>query len=769
MYTGDPKRAKHTFSETTMAAPPDFVVLGQSLPRVGGADKVRGRTRYTADVHLPGTLWARNVRSPHAHARIVAIDTSRAMRVPGVRAVITAADLPDRLTGRAVRDYPILCRDRARFIGDKVAAVAADDSEAAEEGALLVQVEYEVLPAVLDPLAADAPDAAIIHPDPYQYGGFPQYIPNAWRNVCGFKSWEHGDVDAGFAAADRVLEHTFTTQLSHQGYLEPHACLVSAETAPGTAEYEGRIEVWATAKTPFALRRELARVADRPETDVVIHTTTTGADFGSKVAPEDVPIAYVLSRITGRPVKMVMPASEDLTATHPRSPAVITLRTAVSRDGRILAREARVVYDSGAYAAFRPASNDGMLPGARVAAGAYHIPAMRTDARMVYTNQVPCGYMRAPGQPQMIFAVEAHMDLIARELGLDPLDFRVRNAGGAAEHGGPSVVPQLLQTAADAVGWSQPRLPFVGRGIAAAERDVGAGQGTGDVTLNPDGTITVVTATPDNGTGAVTVAGAMAAECWGIPLEQVHIRRGDTDDLPYDAEGGGSRLTNVIGANVIAACNQLKEQLMPLAAKMLGSSAVVWVSGGVRSAEGRFASLAEFASEMLQPGDPVAHVQVSLKVDRPAEMCFGVEAAEVEVDPETGHVRLRRLAAAHTVGTIVNAIAHQGQIEGAIVQGVGYSLMEELPRDDGRITATHLGEYKMPTVRDLPELTTVNVRVRGGGPFDASAIGETPIVPTAGAIANAVADAIGAPVMSLPITAETVLRLIDSGRKEAAP
>jgi CO/xanthine dehydrogenase Mo-binding subunit len=472
----------------------------------------------------------------------------------------------------------------------------------------------------------------------------------------------------------------------------------------------------------------------------------------------------MLSRITGQPVRMVMPQSDDLTATHPRSPAVITLRTGVARDGRILAREARVVYDSGAYGAFRPASNEGMLGGAKLAAGAYHVPALRTEAFMVYTNQVPCGYMRAPGQPQMIFAVEVHTDLLARAVGMDPLRFRLLNAPDTAEHGGPSVLPRLLQMAADEVGWTSPKPPLVGRGIAAAERDVGAGEGTGDVTLNPDGTITVVSATPDNGTGAVTVAAAMAGEAWGIPLDRVKLIRGSTDDLPYDAEGGGSRLTNVIGTNIIGASEKLKQQLTPLAARMLNAEPVIWVRGGIQGPDGRFITLEEFAGEMIQPGDPMAHAQVSLKVDRPAEMCFGAQAAEVRVDPETGQVTLTKLTAVNTVGTIVNPVGHQGQIEGAIVQGIGYGLMEELVREDGRITTTHLGDYKLPTMRDLPRLTTIDVRVAGGGPFDTSAIGETPIVPAAGAIANAVADAIGAPVTRLPINAETVLALLESAQ-----
>jgi CO/xanthine dehydrogenase Mo-binding subunit len=254
----------------------------------------------------------------------------------------------------------------------------------------------------------------------------------------------------------------------------------------------------------------------------------------------------------------------------------------------------------------------------------------------------------------------------------------------------------------------------------------------------------------------------MTAECWGLPLERVRLVRGDTDSLPIDAEGGGSRLTNVIGAKLIAASNQLKEQLAPLAAQMLHSDSAEWASGGWQSPDGRFVSLEDFASEMIQPGDPRAHARVTVKADRPRGDCYGVEAAEVEVDPETGQVTLRRLAAVHTVGTVVNQLGHQGQIEGAVMQGVGYALMEDLGIQDGRVTNGHLGSYKMPTQMEAPELVTINVPVKGPGPFDTAAIGETPIVTTAGAIANAVADAIGVPLLELPITAEAVLRALDA-------
>lgn len=740
-----------------MAAAPVFAVLGKPIPRVEGPDKVSGRAVYSADVTPANALWAKNVRSPVPHARIVSIHTARALAVPGVRAVLTAAGFPNKRIGRRLKDYPVLCDDQVRFVGDKVAVVAAEDPDAAEEGALLVEVEYEELPAVFDPIAAMLPGAPLIHPEARSYVGFPPYIPEDLPNVCAYLISDRGDVAAGFAQSDMVVEHTFRTQLVHQAYLEPHACVV-------TAPEGGRIEIWASSKVPFNLRRELAEIIDRRQEDLLVHRVNLGGDFGSKGAPADVPTAYYLARMTGRPVKVVTSYQEDLIAAAPRSPSVVTLRTGLKRDGTILARDALVVFDSGAYGAFRPAVFDGMLGGANDTGGSYEIPNLHVEARIVYTNQVPCGYMRSPGQPQVIFAVEAHMDLLARELGMDPLELRLRNAPRRSPSGGVSVAPELLQTAADAVGWSSPKPPLVGRGMAMAERGTGVGTGSSDITVNPDGTVTVVTSLPDNGTGGLTVVAQVVAEAWGIPIERVHLVHGDTDALPVDVEAGASRMTNVAGHAVIAASDKLKEQLAPFAASMLGTEGVHWEKGGWRAPNGRTVSLEELAAEMIKPGDPAAHAQATITTPRSPDRGYCAQAAEVEVDPETGQVRVRKIASAQDVGTIINEIGHQGQIEGAVVQAMGYGLMEELVVQDGQITTTHLGDYKVPTVRDIPELATVDILTTGPGPFNAKGIGETPVVPGAAAIANAVADAIGAPIFQLPVTAERVLDALDPTR-----
>ncbi len=731
-----------------------FTTIGKPVPRIEGPDKVTGAARYSADIDLPGMLWAVNVLSPHAHARILSIDTSRALAVSGVHAVLTASDIPPKRMGRHLKDQPVLCGDVVRFVGDKVAVVAADTLEAAQEGALRVDVEYEDLPAIFDPVATMQPGSPIIHPDARSYKGFHSEIPADIPNLCGYRAHHQGDVTAAFATADLVVEHTFTTSLAHQGYLEPHASVVRIAD-------DGRVDTWASNKVPYNMRSELAELIDRPETDVIVEPITVGGDFGSKGGPGDAQIAYHIAQRTGRPVKFVASSQEDLTATSHRHPATVTIRSGVTRDGRIVARQARLIYNTGAYGSLKP-NADGMLNGSDHFAGPYDIPNLDVEAFAVYTNTPPSGYMRAPGHAQVIFAVEAHTDLLARAVGMDPLEFRLRNLAQIGPGGQESAAPQVLQAAADALGWSRPKDPFVGRGLALAVRGTGVGEGTADLTVNPDGTVTILSCMPDNGTGALTVVAQVVAEALGIDVDLVDIVRASTDALPVDVGSGASRMTNVAGHAALAACDQLREQLAPLAATMLGARAVSW-NGSAWVADGLGAvTLPELAVEMIKTGDSAAHAQVTLAQTRSPDRGYGAQAAEVRVDPETGEVRLTKMVVAHDVGTIINPLGHQGQIDGGVVQGIGLALSEQLVLDEGRVTNPNLAEYKLPTSQDIPELITVNVPTGGPGPFNAKAIGELPSVPGAGAIANAVADAAGGPITQLPITAERVLATIES-------
>ncbi len=756
---------------------PAFTVIGTPLPRVEGADKVRGRARYTADHSPPGTLWAKNVRSPLPHARIVSIDTSRAKQAPGVLAVLTAADIPYPLTGRNIKDLPLLCAELVRFVGDKVAVVVADSRHAAEEAVALVDVQYEELPAVFDPIEAMEPGAPVIHADPRSYIGFPEDVPDGMTNVCGYATWDRGDLEAGFAEADVVVENTFRTQLAHQGYLEPTAYVIQI-TEPSGGRPE-RIEVWASVKVPYGTRKELARLLDRPVEDILMHTVSVGGDFGSKGGVGDLVTGYHLARSLGRPIKFVNSVAEDLTTVAPKHAIIVTMRTGIKRDGKIVAHDAKVVINRGAYTGMNTMPN-GLLGGAARAGNFYDIPNVHIEAFAAYTNRVPCGYMRAPGSPQVLFAVESHMDLLAREIGMDPLELRRRNLPAQKASGADHLGEKVLQAADQAYGWRDRASAtrdrgrtLIGHGLSIIDRTQGSGQASSALTVNPDGTITALTAMPDNGTGGLTVVAAIAAETFGVPFERVRLVRGDTDTFEIDVESGASRMTNAAGHAVLAAAEEIKEQLAPLAASALGAEAAGWTPakpqpdgttspGGWSSSDGGFISLEDLASELINEGDPAAHAQVTIRAPRSPDTGICVQMAEVTVDAETGQVSLKRMVTAQDVGAIINSLGHQGQIDGSIIQGVGYALMEELVLEGGRITTPNFNDYKMPTVQDVPELITVNVPDPGMGPFNAKSIGEIPHIPTAGAIANAVADAIGAPLFELPLTAERVLAALRS-------
>src|SRR2546421_3474510 len=460
-----------------------FAAIGQPVPQEEGPEKVSGRALYAADLLLPGMLWGKVLRSPYPHANIVRLDTARARQVPGVHAVLTGQDLPDRRVGRLLRDIPVLARDRVLFVGEKVAAVAAETLEAAEEALNLITVEYEELPHVFDPVEDMHSSAPTLHPQMASYEGLPQPMATV-NNVFAHNNWSKGDIGEGFGAADLIFEHTFTAQLMHQGYIEPHACVVHIDD-------NGRAQVWANNKGPFMLREQLAAVWDVATEQINVNPTSIGGDFGGKGSFMDVPLCYYLALHSGRPVKMVMDYIQELMAANPRHPAIITLKTGVTRDGRMLARQARVVFNSGAYGAFKPRV---YIRGADHSGGPYRIPHVHIESSMVYTNNVPCGPMRAPGKPQGTFAAESHMDMIAQDLGLDPYEFRLRNilTDGDANPVGETLqhirAEATLRQAAAAIGWGRTdKKPHVGRGLAISDQPQGTGQSTASVTINASG------------------------------------------------------------------------------------------------------------------------------------------------------------------------------------------------------------------------------------------------------------------------------------------
>ncbi len=731
-------------------------VLGESVPRVDGAEKVTGAAQYTADLGMSGLLWGRSLRSPLPHARIVHIDTTAASALPGVHCVLTGQDVGDVLHGRGLRDVPVIAKDRVRFVGDRVAAVAAETLETAQRAVELIDVRYEELPAVFDPVKAMEQDSPILHPGFNDYANIPE--PQASpSNVVVRDAWSRGDVEAGFADSDVIVEETFEVARVHHAYMESNACVVWVDD-------DGRIQIWASNKRPYDLKRAFAESIGVPPDRVCINPTTIGGDFGGKGSLMEVPLCYFLALRSGRPVKVVMDYTEELTAGAPRHAGVLELKTGVKRDGTLVAHQSRVVFDSGAYAGYRRAAN---LTGTFHALGPYRIPHLAHVVARVYTNNVPGGQMRAPGEPQARFAAESHIDAVAHRLGVDPFDFRMQNLINDGEETASERqyedirVKEVLLAAVEAAGYAEPKAPGVGRGIAIGHRAPGTGETWAEVELGRDGAVTVKTPIFEQGSGSYTTLRQVVAEELQLPVERVRVEVWNTDAVPWDSGVGGSSVTRKISHAAYEVSRVVRQALVELAVGALGCRRDrVIVEGGRLRDSGSGASL---GWEELVAGMDAPLVRRIDHADAGAAAVTGFTAqiAEVEVDAETGRVRLRRFTSAHDVGRILNPMLHQGQIDGGVMMGVGYALIEELPLDQGRVVGPTLVDYKVPAMGDIPELRTVLVPAeQGAGPYGTKGIGENPVVPVAAAIANAVEDAVGARVRRLPISAERVYRAL---------
>jgi len=731
-----------------------YTAIGQPTIRADGPEKVTGKALYSADVPLAGCLWGKVLRSPFAHARIVGIDTSKAKAVPGVFAVLTGKDMAGVLYGRRLRDVPPLANERVRFIGDPVAAVAAVDEDVAQQALALIDVEYEELPAVFDPLEAMRDDAPLLHPDVNSYAGLPQKLTTL-SNVFVRNDYKRGDVEAGFAQSDMIVEGTYTTPVVHQAYLESHTCAVWVNP-------QGRVLVWASNKAPHALRQQLAEAVSIPRERIVVNHAYIGGDFGGKGSPMNAPLCYFLSLHSGRPVKMAMDYVEEFMAANPRHPSVIRLKTGVRRDGTLVAHQGMVVFNSGAYGGFKPGVN---LGGGGHVGGAYRIPNVDIQWIQVYTNTVPGGHYRAPGEPQATFAIESHVDVIARKLDMDPLELRLKNVVDSHEetplgHAYEDVkAKEVLQAAAEASGYLMPRPRYVGRGMAMGDRGPGGGETHAEVALHPDGSVTVSTPIFEQGAGAYTMMSVVVGEELGLEPERVHVVPWNTDAVPNDSGTGGSRVTNIASIASYEAAQEAKRQMARLAAELLGwPEERIAIKGDVLRRDDTGATH-PWRDLLARAGRSVSGRASYRQTERAHVTSFVAQVAEVSVDPETGQVKLLRFTTAHDVGRIINPVGHQGQIDGGVMQGIGYALMEELKQEDGRVTSLSFGDYKIPTVRDIPEMQTVLLESDSGvGPYKIKGIGENPIGPVAAAIANAVEDAIGVRITGLPITPEKVYR-----------
>jgi len=735
-------------------------VVGNPTPRVEGELKVSGKAVYAADVTLPGMLWGKLVRSPIASGKIKRIDASKALALRGVHAVVTGEDCTGLKIGRRLYDMPILADGEVRFIGEKVAAVAADTELIAEEAVSLIDVEYEETEPILDPVETTKPGARLIHPDVVNYKGLPKPLKEPSNDFI-YITWGRGDIETGFRQADIIVENSFTTSSVHQSYIEPHSCVVKAAV-------DGSAEFWSCSKVPYGVREQVANALKIPQEKFVFNPVYIGGDFGGKGDFMDLAVVYLLSKKARRPVKLVMGYDEEFIAGNPRHASIIHVKTGVKKDGTIVAHHMNFIFDSGAYGAFKP---NAFLNGPHLSAGPYNIPHAFIEEHMVYTNKIPCGHMRSPGDPQGFFANESQIDLVAKRLGMDPIKFRQKNFmhDGDIDPTGEEIhyikTDETLKRAMEDSGYRRPKPKNVGRGLGVVQWTATGGIGTVAITLDEKGVATISSAMADQGAGTYTVLSEIVAEELKIPLSQIKVRQLDTAQGTKDTGVGGSRATRVYGNAGYEAALRAVEAIKRTAGEQMGVAPDQITLAKGAALHPRMERRLTYGEIVKAKGSPITAEGTFNNTSKihAASMC--VQVAEVEVDPQTGQVELKKFTSTHNTGTVLNPLMHQGQIEGGSMTGIGYALMEQLIIAEGKVATTNFGEYKIPTIKDVPAFkSSVSEQPKGAGPYNSMPIGETANIPTAAAIANAVEDACGVRIKSLPITAEKVYEALHGGK-----
>jgi CO/xanthine dehydrogenase Mo-binding subunit len=737
-------------------------LFGEDEFRVDGNVKTSGQAKYTSDFAMPGMLWADFVPGTMAHAKIVSIDTSAARAMPGVRAVLTGRDIGDHYFGRRLCDWPVLAIDRVRFIGEFVAAVAAETPQIAAAAVAVITVEYEELPGLFDTEEALRPDALVLHEHPEKYPFmFPKRPVHAHPNIQGYGNTTIGDVAAGFAQAERIFEHTFTTPRYHGGYLEPRATMVWIDEA-------GIVHVISTNKSPFSLCEQMAVTTGLPKEKFVVHPSYIGGDFGAKgLSVEEFP-CYYLAAATGRPVKFVRNYLDDIRSTSVRHASKITVRTGVAKGGKIIALHVNALFDGGAYAAGKVIPT--ILPGPETKFP-YGIPNQSLERTSVYTNSVPGGFMRAPGDIQCVFAAESAIDLVARELGIEPLEFRMLNCAreGELDVEGHTYLAargaEVLEVLKRESGWGTALPDGKGRGVAFAVRHIGAGKTTLNLVLTPAGNLEVHTGTTEQGMGILTVLSRIVAVDLGITESRIRVTRGGTDVVPFDPGVGASRTTHIAGGAVLDATRQLRDDLETIACELAGSPAGTMKLGGGAfvSADAKLHVSWNAAAAALVAAHGGEAVTYSGTFDGqphhgdPQYNNFNGYVVDVTVDRETGAFTIDDVTFCVDAGTIINPIAHRGQIDGGFVMGLGHSTTEELIVEEGRIANLTFADYKLPCQKDMPPFHVhILESDRGPGPFGARAVGEVNTSAFGPALANAVHAACGVRLTQLPVTAERI-------------
>jgi len=736
----------------------DLSVVGSSPSRVDAADKVVGRALFGTDASLPGMLVGKVLRSPHAHALILSIDTSRAEALPGVYAVVTAADLPllavegeDAIGEQQFRDR-VLAGDKVLFEGHPVAAVAARTQALAEEALQLIDVAYEVLPAVVDVLEAMAPDAPILHPDLRTQSLAGQ--GETPTNVAMHFQQLRGDPEAGFAEADVVVEREFRTQMVHQGYIEPHA-----STAVWTQS--GDLTVYATTQGTFAVRDHITRLLQLPMSKVRIVPMEVGGAFGGKNTSFVDGVAALLARKARRPVKVVMSRYETFVGTGPSSGTVIRVKMGATTEGRITAVQAELFYEAGAY------SGSPVGSGAHIMFAPYDIANGQIDGYDVVVNKPKADSYRAPGATPPNFAAEQVVNELAEKLGIDPLEFRLLNSvregtetiGGTVHHDIGAI--EVLEAAKAHPHYSAPvGGPNHGRGVAHAFWGNWGARSSVTISVNPDGTVALVTGSVDI-TGTRTSLAMQAADVLGLALSHIKASVGDTDSIGYSDVSAGSRTTVATGYAAVQAAHEVIDKMRARLATVwdVDVASIVYEGDTFRASDDaeKQMSFAELAALLPQTGNTVIGVA---NVDvQDWGSSFGTHIVDVAVDPESGKVTLLRYTAVQDVGKAINPVQVEGQLQGGATQGIGWALYEGYDYDaNGQMRNPTLLDYKLPTMMDVPPIDTVLVEVPyPNHPYGARGVGETPIIPPPAAIAEAIARATGARVCELPMTPARIL------------
>jgi len=743
--------------------------IGTRQEFIDAKEKVTGKAKYLDDMVLPGMLYAKILRSPHPHAKILKIDVTEAEALPGVRAVITAKDCPPNKFGMEIPDANILAIDKVRYVGDEVAAVAADTEEIAEEAIKLIKVEYELLPVVDDPEKAMKDDSVLVH-------------ENAKNNIAKEYHISRGNVEEDFSKCDYIFEDEFSTHRVSGCYMEPFGAIAKWEE-------NGRLTIWTGLQSVFQGRNEIAKALGIDPTMITVKAPFIGGGFGAKIWIRNFhPIVAVLAKKANAPVKYIMTREEEMLTTRPRVAPKIKLKLGMMKDGTLVCKQATIIADNGAYSWAAPKI---LLNMSMRTDCLYRFKSTKTDAYLVYTNLVPTSGFRGYGNSQMHFALESFIDSCCRKVGLDPVEVKIKNAvrkGDLTLHGWKIKSCGLRECLDKANKYiQQNRLPKedkngrIKRGIGVACMTHVSGNRSGDkfdgscamIRIHEDGKVFVFSGEADMGQGAKTVFAQIAAEVLGVSISDITVMPLDTDVSPFALGSYSSRVTTVGGKAVYLAAQKVKEQIIEFASKILGkpkekliieNGSIIFVDDkninislrklcnlGIRTRE------AITFTAYITYDPPTEGADENFYGDYSSAYTYGAHGVEVEVDTVTGQVKVLRVVAVHDVGKVINKNGVVGQINGGVAQGIGWALYENMVFDNGKPLTNSLKNYILMTIKDMPEIESVMVETNDPiGPFGAKGVGEPTLIPTAPAIANAIEDAVGIRIKDLPITSEKV-------------